>query len=83
MLTCQHPGTSRRFRSRYSSICLLHAYVFAIAAHADVSASGDQSPIQITEKTPLDRVIEMFRALGMRLPAWRVWGEASGIPMLL
>lgn len=26
----------------------------------------DQSPIQIVEMTPLDRVIEMFKALGLR-----------------
>ena len=27
---------------------------------------GGQSPIQIVETTPLDRVVEMFRALGLR-----------------
>ena len=35
-------------------------------SYVDLSAHLDKSPIQITEKTPLDRVIEMFRALGIR-----------------
>lgn len=32
----------------------------------DLSPFMDQSPIQIVEMTPLDRVIEMFKALGLR-----------------
>ena len=34
--------------------------------YVNVASWLDLSPIQIVETTPLDRVIEMFRALGLR-----------------
>lgn len=44
-------------------------------SYVDLSPHLDKSPIQITEKTPLDRVIEMFRSSA--LPAY-----LSSLPLL-
>uniref|UniRef100_A0A7S4HA48 Chloride channel protein n=1 Tax=Guillardia theta TaxID=55529 RepID=A0A7S4HA48_GUITH len=59
--------------------CFFSSKVDCDDPYVDLSPWLDQSPIQIVETTPLDRVIEMFRALGLRYLLVTHNGQLVGI----
>jgi len=62
-----------------STRCYFSAVEGARERYIDLSAWLDKSPIQIRETTPLDKAIEMFRALGLRYLLVTRGGQLIGI----